>query len=214
MDKEIKDKFTEYRKSLISNCTYGLIHLKTVGCLLKYFEDNPTDYARLCTLFFRNTEDAHFENLLSHVFRIFDTHRDALSIYKFLNFIEANLIRLFPNNGEAVEVRIKQDRNSLIANKNLLDKLKVIRDKAHFHQDSRHAGNYIQVYRQNQIPVKALEKLTKFVLKMIDFYSTLYDGRKITFDLEKHIKNDIDDLFMFINRGKKAFENDARSKEV
>lgn len=212
MDKEIKDKFTNYRKSLINTCSYGLVHLKTVGCLIKYFEDNPDDYAGLCTLFFRNTEDAHFENLLSNVFRIFDIQKDALSIKKFLRFIEANAKILFSNNYNAVRVRIGKDKLVLKANQNLLDKLKVIRDKAHFHQDSKHAGHYIQIYRQNQIPVKKLEDLIKLVLKMIDFYSILYDKRKVSFELENYIKNDIDDLFMFINRGKKAFENDARNK--
>lgn len=213
MTEALRERFIKYRKTLVNTCSYGLMNLKILVSLLKYFKDNPNDYTRLSTIFFRTTEDALYENFLSYLFRIFDRHRNALSIYKFLNFIEANLIKLFPNDRNAVTIRIKQDKDSLDTEKDLLDKLRIIRDKAHFHQDIKHAGNYIQLYRQSQIPIEKLEKIVNLVLEIVDFYSNLFDGRRVKFELEKHIKNDINDLFMFINRGKKEFEDNAKDKK-
>lgn len=202
MINELREKFISYRITLISNCHYGLMHLKIVGNLLKYFERNPSEKAGLCTIFFRITEDAHFDNFLSYLFRIFDSHKDALSIYKYINFIESNRNNLFVNNRDLIKQRIPKDKNSLNKKRNLLDKLREIRNKAHFHQDSKHAGRYTQIYQQNYIPVKELEGLIEMVLEMLDFYSNQFDGRKVSFDLEKYIKSDIEDLFNFISRGR------------
>ncbi|MHA1344724.1 MAG: AbiU2 domain-containing protein [Promethearchaeota archaeon] len=213
MDEDLRERFIRYRKSLINTYSYGLIHLKVLGALFKYFEDNTNDHSRLSPLFFRTTEDAHFENFLSYIFRIFDFHKNALSIDKFLNFINANPNILFPNDREAVILKIREDKQSLEEKQSLLNKLKTIRNKAHFHLDTNHAGNYMQVYKRNYIPVKELEKLVKLVLKIVNFYSNIFDGREVKFDLDGLIKNDVDDLFIFINRGRKAFENEPKNIE-
>lgn len=211
MTKRTNDKFVRYRRTINSNCNYGLMHLKIVGYLNKYFKENPNEYRNLCTLFFRTTEDAHFDVFLSYIFRIFDKNRRALSIFKFLDFIEDNLDILFTNKKDLVKRKIVTDKKLLNSRRDLLDKLRTIRNKAHFHQDLEYAGNYLQVYRLNFVPVEKLENLIKLVIKIVDHYSFLFDGRRITFEIEKYIEQDINDLFELIYRGKRTFDKDAKN---
>jgi len=211
MTKRTNDKFVRYRRTINSNCNYGLMHLKIVGYLNKYFEENPNDYRKLCVLFFRTTEDAHSYIFLSYIFRIFDKSRSALSIFKFLDFIERYLDILFPNKKDLVKRKIVTDKKLLNSRKDLLDKLRTIRNKAHFHQDLDYAGNYLQVYRLNFVPAEKLENLIKLVMKIVDYYSFLFDSRRITFEIEKHIEGDINDLFELIYRGERAFDKDAKN---
>lgn len=207
-----KEIFIKYRKSLSSICNYGLTNLRWWGRIYHYSKIKP-DFYNISPFFFESAQIAHFDCSLWNLILLFDPYtkkNKPLTIEKFLNFIEQNH-EVFGSNisQDKLKKEIELDRKLLLCKSRVLNKLKELRDKRLAHLDTKYAGNYNQIIKKFSIHINEMEELFSLAGKIINHYSNYFDKKTYIFDMKKYVDMAVKDLIIYIEKGKKGFEEDA-----
>jgi len=206
-----KEIFINYRKSLSSICNYGFINLRWWGKIYNYSKKKP-DVINISPFFFLSAQNAYFDCALWNLILLFDPYskkNKPLTIEKFLNFIEQNQ-KMFRNVSlNQLKKEIESDKKLLLGKLNMLDKLEKLRNKRLAHLDLKYAGNYNEIFKKFSIPINEMEKLFILAGEIINRYSAYFDKITYPFNMKKYINMAVNDLMVYLERGKKGFENDA-----
>lgn len=207
-----KEIFINYRKSLSSICNYGLTNLRWWGRIYHYSKKKP-DVFNISPFFFKSAQIAHFDCSLWKLILLFDPYTKKskpLTIEKFLNFIEQNH-EIFGSNisQDQLKKELELDRKLLLGKSNVLNKLKMLRNKRLAHLDAKYAGNYNQILKKFSIHINKMEELFLLAGKIINHYSNYFDKKTYLFDMKKYVDMAINDLIIYIEKGNKGFKEDA-----
>lgn len=208
----VREIFINYRKSLSSICNYGFTNLRWWGRIYNFSKKKP-DVFNISPFFFESAQIAHFECSLWNLILLFDPYtkrNKPLTIEKFLNFIEQNQ-KIFENNISLDQLKkeIELDRKLLLNKLNILNKLKILRNKKLAHLDAKYAGNYNQILKKYSIHINKMVELFLLAGKIINKYSNYFDKKTYLFDMRKYVDIAVKDLIIYIEKGKKGFEEDA-----
>lgn len=198
-----KNKFNEYRNDLTIICSRGYTQLNLWKKFAIYFIKNK-DVFMLSPTIFAFTRDALLECAVSDLIKLFDTHGDSLSIYKYLNFCDQNKTKLFSTDKQVKIVQaVNEDKLKLKNKENDLNNLKAWRDKRLYHLDKKYAGDLNKVFRDFNLTIGQIEDLFLLTKDILNRYSNFYDGSS---SIMKYIKIDIefDDLIRQLTSGKTA----------
>lgn len=176
MKDSIKDKFNKYRFDLVVICTNGRTYLRLWKKVFKYFAENK-ELFQLSPTFFAFARDGLLESAVSNLVKLYDVHKDALSIYKYLNLAEQSRNVLFEKaNQKELKNAIKQDRDKLSREEEVLSNLRMWRDKRLFHLDKNYAGDLNEVFREYILTIEQFENLFSLAKDILNRYSVYFDG--------------------------------------
>lgn len=187
-DGAMEEKFEEYRNRLLNELIWADRHLLIWKHLQGYGDKNAyLKELNQAPFFFHCTVVAQIDASLVHIFKLVDTHRDALSIWKLLNFVEQNMT-IFSKEAftsrmagagrpesvrayERIDAReVAEDRNRLEAHGDTLKRLEKWRHKAYAHMDSK-IKNIGKAY---PIQTDELEKLIVSLHEIVNRYALVY----------------------------------------
>jgi len=185
----IRKKFKNYRFDLVVICTNGSTYLRLYKKIFPIFAKNK-DLFQLSPTFFAFTRDGLLECAVSNLMKLYDVHKDAISIYKYLNFSEQNMDKLFlKEHHEEIRKRIKQDRAKLLSEKKVLNNLIIWRNKRLYHLEKGYAGDLNQVFREYIISIEDFDRLLNLASGLLNYYSNYFDGET---HIMEHIMLDLE----------------------
>lgn len=177
MDQRPK-KFISYRQKLVEELQRAKAHLQIWKQLAEATSKFP-DEMKDTWAFWYFTKDAHREACLFRLMRLADKHRDALSMVKFLNWVEQNY-DVFEKPVSTAE--IQQDREDLKSLQSLFRGLTYWRDKHYAHTDV----SEIQVEEKRgqvpPLPLRDIEALIQKYAEIINHYSVAFDDNYFGLD--------------------------------
>lgn len=193
----IRDKFKKYRFDLVVICTNGRTYLRLYNKIFPIFAKNK-DLFQLSPTFFAFTRDGLLECAVSNLMKLYDVHKDANSIHKYLNFVEQNMGRLFKKeHHQELRKVIKQDRANLSSEKKVLNNLKIWRDKRLYHLEKEYAGDLTQVFREYIISIEEFDRLYSLARDLLNRYSKYFDDESFIMEyimLDTEFKNLVQQL--------------------
>src|SRR4051812_40235540 len=65
------------------------------------------------THFLRDSHDAHYKYAIHSLMLLYDSHRDAISLVKFLSYLKENAYAIFPDSHLAIDENIRKDISQL-----------------------------------------------------------------------------------------------------
>jgi hypothetical protein len=176
MKNSVDVKFKKYRFDLVVICTNGRAYLRLWKKIFEIFAKNK-DLFQLSPTFFAFARDGLLECAVSNLMKLYDVHKDALSVYKYLNYAEQNMDILFKEASQKdVKEAIKLDRVSLLKERDALKKLRTWRDKRLYHLEKSYAGDLNQVFRKYRLTIGQFDNLYSLAKKILNRYSNYFDG--------------------------------------
>ena len=200
LDSTSKERqFVSYLDKLVSETTKANCYFKVWKSIRGYIEEYHTELNQ-ASAFWGSVMDACIEAALASFCRIVDQHWDSVSVWKFLDFANANQAmfsteafsrRMVNNVGyeeqvnsrEAITPRIiKEDRNRIECLR-AVPNLKVWRDKVIAHIDKRFLNPKIDVAKEYPIEIGQVEELIATIWEVLNRYSYAYNSSKQVTDI-------------------------------
>lgn len=182
---EDEKKFLTYFDELKAELRQANIHFQIWNNL----NESISDYGRElneATVFFINTIYAHIIVSVYHTCKLVDKHRDALGIYKLLNFIENNL-GIFSSERFAERVKGREHYESLIERHVAMDTSKVRSYRENIESKNGTIDNLI-VWRNKKLAHLDRRAIDSDIVSQYPVPIANYRGLLTTF---KEIMNDI-----------------------
>lgn len=169
-------RFKNYRFDLMVICTNGRTYLQLYQKMFTVFAESKLLF-QLSPTFFAYSRDGLLECSVSNLCKLYDIHKDSLSVRKYLNYVDQNKTKLFKEeNQKAVTELIKMDNASLSNESKTLEILGTWRDKRLFHLDKKYAGDLYYVFRNYSLSLDQFNSLFTLAKDIINHYSQYYDG--------------------------------------
>jgi len=183
-----EEKYLKYYHKLIEELLWADLHLKLWRRLVDY-----SGQLHVANTFFTVTMKAHLDAALVHLFKIFDTHKDSLSIWKFMNYVETNpeifstksfsrrmagntdLDYLLKSHVPVTSKDIEEDKTKLHSKESIIRTLKKRRDKEYSHIDEALLLKMDNITRQSHLSISEVENSITAVFEILSRYSTAYD---------------------------------------
>lgn len=103
--------------------------------------------------------------------KLFDSDSKAVTIPKYLNFIEQNSKNVFGNETvDGIKIKLKEDRESLGEYTDTIGKLKMVRDKSLAHNDSKYTLKENDVWADAGITYGDIKEIIKFSGEVVNNY--------------------------------------------
>jgi len=204
-----EEKYLKYYHKLIEELLWADLHLKLWGRLIDY-----TGQLHVANTFFTVTMKAHLDAALVHLFKIFDTHEDSLSIWKFMKYVDTNteifstesfvrrmagntnLDYLLKSHAPVTSTDIEKDKNKLHSKESIIKTLKKRRDKEYSHIDEAILLKIDNAPRQSHLSISEVQDSITAVFEILSRYSTAYD--QSTFSRKWLGENDIEEVMAAI----------------
>lgn len=135
-DARLRRRFECGLDELTGQCWWGRLYVRELRVLGKCLGQYPT-LMKTDPALFKLAHHAIAGQVMMIAARLVDTHKDAASVYWFLNFVEQNTT-IFPYPQNVVMTWVKADRQRLSDLEEKIDKLTAIRDKHYAHIDKEY----------------------------------------------------------------------------
>jgi hypothetical protein len=135
-DARLRCRFEGGLDELTGQCWWGRLCVRELRVLGKCLGQYPT-LMKTDPALFKLAHHAIAGQVLMIAARLVDTHKDAASVYWFLNFVEQNAT-IFPYPQNVVMTWVKADRQRLSDLEEKIGKLTAIRDKHYAHIDKEY----------------------------------------------------------------------------
>lgn len=208
-----EEQFLKYHQRLIDELRWANMHFK----VWKQVRNHTTDYLRelnQASAFFSSTIKAHLDSAVMHLSKILDKHGKALSIWKFLNFVEQNQDifsmhafsqHMIAKYGYEVQDRIEkrfklhapittetvdEDRRRLNSLNRAIRNLERWRHKQFAHIDMKSVLQGVNITKQYPIQLGKFEEIIKTLHDILDRYSIAYHavGHSMDMSFESGLK--------------------------
>jgi hypothetical protein len=185
-NKNVLESFITCRDALFKACAKGYAHLLIAN---KIQSDYIKGYwaFKLSPTFWFFSYGAHSECVFSYLARIVEKRKNPnpknITIFKYLNIVEQNIELLFEEDKqEDIKKAIKTDYLLLEDKKDIITKIRDLRDKFLFHLDKQAFLNK-SFFPTNEINDTDIEKLYLLIEEILNRYSVFFDGTKMPYDL-------------------------------
>jgi len=123
--------------------------------------------------FYNNNENyyiliAHQDEIILHLARIIDRHKDAKSLYDLLELIKMNPYLFRDKDNEFVKEFINNCKLELNKYNELIKKIRILRDKKYAHLDRIYVYNKEKLYKSNSIKFEEIKNLIDVIRKILD----------------------------------------------
>jgi hypothetical protein len=191
----IEEQFIKYYDRLILETLHARAHINLWERLEKYKTTGYVDELNQARYFFTFTIKAHLDNVLLTLSRIIDTHKDSLTIWKFLDFAEQNTT-IFSTQAFRQRMRgkpgydenwdrshkpitlkeIDEDRHKLESMQHILSNINTWRNKvvAHINRPFLLSGKIVA--EECPLKIQQLHELTGTLFQILDRYSSAFNS--------------------------------------
>ena len=185
-NKDARESFTTCRDALFKACGKGYAHLLIAKKIKSDYIQGYLAFKRSPTFWFYSY-GAHSECVFSYLARIVEKRKNPnpknITIFKYLNIVGQNIEFLFEENKqEDIKKAIEADYLLLEDKKEIINKLKDLRDKFLFHLDKQAFLNK-SFFPTNEINDTDIERLYLLIEEILNRYSVFFDETKMPYDL-------------------------------
>lgn len=221
-----KQEILDYAEILFAHCRVALSYLETYQGLIK--RHVPHRSAMLeARLFFNVIEKALASEFMIEVCKVFENHRDVMSIFKLCNICEQNKILfegIFYNiqiNGDTlpvpltIDMLVKEVRSALDERDNIISNLKSQRDQIWAHSDQKYFLCPEKVETDNPVPLDEIKELLCVVVGFTDMIIKAFTGKFEApyFDKPNACDSGVDRVIQLMELGReKEKNNDGQAK--
>lgn len=212
---EATDGFKARLDVLTSQCIFGSVHVRMWNAIREAALGEHGQIIDWAKNFFFMTLKGHEDSAMVTLARLFDDHKDAVSIPRFLNYIEQNAKRVFPSNLERAIEWLQLSRDRLAVYEPTVATLQTRRDKFYAHLDTvllKDASGLDtpKLLRDNLVTMQDAENIYEVVGDVLNGFSDLFDGTSTQIGFVR--EDDFDSVMTLMVEGNAAIRKrqDAR----
>lgn len=196
-----EDELTKVLQRLIQEVVLGKAHLKIWRGLAEALAKKP-EVSKTAPTFFGLTLQAHLEAALLHAAKLFDTHRQAMTIKAMLELAEKQADRFQNATREEVQQYSGKARGEMVELEKSLRAVRSRRNKVIAHLDPMAVLNPQKVTEGGKLTIEELQTLYKAAAEILNNISASYRG--VTSLTELVDQDDYENAVSLIERAKHA----------
>lgn len=164
------NKFSIFTEFLFDELMYIDMILE-IHTFLKNQHVDKVDLLNIAPAFFGATENALLESGTIRLYKLFDSDNNAITVPKYLNYIEQNLKNIYGKDAtNNIKKLLKEDRTLLDEYKQSISKLKVVRDKSLAHNDPKYSLKAKDIWADAGVTYGDIHKLIKISGEVVNHY--------------------------------------------